>query len=397
MVDTARPFIVVYIVWHPKFALGRDIAKALFDHFRRESYEKITGGTGMGVVYRYAVAEDTAKPLPIDFSAAETSAVITLVDKEYVSDPVWLEFLHTLASQTDAGGLSTRLFPVVLEQGVIGDLQVGEQAIRWYDWEGTLPDLIGKLIGHLTFQFCRMLRHYLAYLQKPGKSEKALLRYLKKVDIFLSHSKHDGNKAGERVSEAIRAKLTRSDGLGSFFDVYDIPPGLRFQNVLLSQVKVSAVIAVHTDSFSSREWCRREIVEAKRHNRPLVIANCLADKDERGFPYLGNVPIIRLDDENSGRVDIVIRALLDEILRDFLWQCRVELMRPKKKKARITFLPRPPELISLATLVPQAGGKKWVVVYPDPPLGAEEERLFHKIAPKIQLRSATEWLAGAVR
>ncbi|MBB6487933.1 toll/interleukin-1 receptor domain-containing protein [Rhizobium lusitanum] len=397
MADTARPFIVIYVVWHPQFAMGHDIAKAMFEHFRRESYEKITGGTGIPVVYRFVLSNDRGGPLPIDFSTAETSAVIVLVDKNYTEDEVWLTYLRALADQTDEAGLGTRLFPVVIEPDLLRDLNLSEQAIRWYQWNGDVQSRTDALIGHLTFQFCRMLRHYLAHLKKPGKSEKALLRFLKKVDIFLSHSKHDGNKAGELVATAIRRKLTLTDGLGSFFDVYDIPPGLRFQKVLLSQVKVSAVIAIHTDSYSSREWCRREIVEAKRHNRPLVIANCLADKDERGFPYLGNVPIIRLDNEKSPRVDIVIRALLDEILRDFLWQCRVELMRPKKSKLRVTFVPRPPELISLATLVPDSKGKKSIVVYPDPPLGREEERLFHAIAPNIQLRSATEWLAGAVR
>ncbi|QSY97977.1 toll/interleukin-1 receptor domain-containing protein (plasmid) [Rhizobium bangladeshense] len=158
-----------------------------------------------------------------------------------------------------------------------------------------------------------MLRHYLEHLRRPDETRQALLGFLKKVDIFLSHSKHDKNDAGEQVAKAIRKKLTERDGLGSFFDVYDIPPGLKFHDVLLAQIEISAVIAVHTDSFSSREWCRREIIEAKRHNRPLVIANCIADRDERGFPYLGNVPIIRLENKKASRIEAVINALLDEV------------------------------------------------------------------------------------
>lgn len=275
-------------------------------------------------------------------------------------------------------------------------LELDEQAIRWFKWKSSVSDRTAALIGHLTYQFCRMLRHYLEHLRRPSETTEALRGYLKKVDIFLSHSKHDLKDAGERIAKAIRKQLTTRDGLDSFFDVYDIPPGVKFQDVLLSQIEVSAVVAIHTDSFSSREWCRREIIEAKRHHRPLVIANCISDKDERGFPYLGNVPIIRLDVRKLARVNVVICALLDEILRDFLWQCRVELMRPKASPG-VTFLPRPPELISLAALVPAIEGEPTIIVYPDPPLGAEEERLFHDIAPHIQLRSATEWLAGAVR
>ncbi len=396
MVDTARPFIVMYIVWHPDFALGREVAKALFGHFRRDSYENITGGTGISVVYRFATANDTNEPLPIDFSAAETSAVVLLADKSFCDDPVWVSFLAKIIDQTEKEGLGKRLFPVAMEDGVISALKLSEQALRWSDWKGTVSERTDTLIGHLTYQYCRMLRHYLEHLKRPGETREALRAYLKKVDIFLSHSKHDAGGAGERVVKAIRKKLASRDGLNSFFDVYDIPPGLKFQDVLLSQIEVSAVVAIHTDTFSSREWCRREIIEAKRHNRPLVIANCITDKDERGFPYLGNVPIIRLDDRKTQRIDVVIRALLDEILKDFLWKCRVELMRSDTTRD-VTFLPRPPELISLAALVPATRGKNAIIVYPDPPLGAEEDRLFYDIAPNIQLRSAAEWLAGAVR
>jgi hypothetical protein len=396
MADPTRPFIVLYIVWHPAFEAGRAVAKALFDHFRRENYEKITGGTGISVLYRFAIANDDAAPLAIDYDAAETSAVIALADKNLIEDRMWKTFLAQIAEQTDERGLSARLFPVAMEAGVLTAMGLDEQAMRWCDWTGDDTDKTLKLIGLLTFQFCRMLRHYLEHLRRPGETEDALLQYLKRVETFLSHSKHDTDNAGVRIAGAIREKLTQQDGLGSFFDVYDIPPGVKFQQVLLKQIEVSAVVAIHTDSYSSREWCRREIIEAKLHNRPLVIANCISDKDERGFPYLGNVPIIRLVDREADRVDVVIRALLDEVLRDFLWQCRIEVLR-RQDAAGVTFLPRPPELISLATLIPATDGVQTVIVYPDPPLGAEEERLFHAIAPNIQLRSATEWLAGAIR
>ena len=36
------------------------------------------------------------------------------------------------------------------------------------------------------------------------------------------------------------------------------------------------------------------------------------------------------------------------------------------------------------------------LIYPDPPIGAEERELFEQAAPKIRLLSATEWLAGGL-
>jgi hypothetical protein len=61
------------------------------------------------------------------------------------------------------------------------------------------------------------------------------------------------------------------------------------------------------------------------------------------------------------------------------------------------FVPRPPELISLAGLPSAADVPEPVIVYPDPPLSGEEERLFEEVAPRVHLWSMTEWLAGAGR
>jgi hypothetical protein len=162
-------------------------------------------------------------------------------------------------------------------------------------------------------------------------------------------------------------------------------------------VRVSAVVALHTDSFSSREWCRREIIEAKRANVPLVVANCITDFEERGFPYLGNVPVVRLEPDATHRISYVVARLLDEVLKDFLWRCRVELA--SRAVRGVDFLPRSPELISLVELASSGDLAGRTVVYPDPPLGLEELGLIEALAPKTILRSYTQWLSeqSAVR
>jgi len=394
MADPTRPFLVLYIVWHPEFAAGVYIAEALREHFRRKLYENVAGGTGLSVLFRSAAAPQSTVPLPIDLSDAETIAVVVLADSALAADPDWIDYIKGLVDRTEAAGLGTRTFPVAIESSALKKLGVEEQALRWDHWTGSFIELMHRLIGALTYEFCRMLRHYLEYLRHPAEEEVALEAYLKKVQVFLSHSKHDSD--GERIAYLIRDRLHDGHGLSSFFDVHDIPAGLRFHKVLLQQVRVSAMVAIHTDSYSSREWCRREVIEAKRWNVPLVVANCISDLDERGFPYLGNVPVVRLDPHGPDRVDFVIGRLLDEVLKDFLWQCRVELVHGMAGR-EVVFVPRPPELISLASLPLASDVPEPVIVYPDPPLSTEEERLFAEIAPRVQLRSLTEWLAGAVR
>lgn len=391
MVLSTRPFLVLYVVWHPTFDEGRSIAKKLYEHYRRELYSNVAGGTGLGVIYRPVPDPVTSAPVAIDFSESETSAVVMLIDEHFVADDHYVAWSKDLLSQTDTIGLSTRVFPVAISSEATR-MGFAEQAVRWDRWETLDFDArLRRLTSDLTYQFCRMLRSYLEHLHQPNEEEAALEQYLKKVQIFLSHSKHDSD--GERIAKQIRQHIFDGDGLTTFFDVHDIPTGVRFNNALLQQVKVSAVVAIHTDSFSSREWCRREIIEAKRCSAPLVVADCISDTDERSFPYLGNVPVVRMDPVKADRIDHVIARLLDEVLKDFLWRCRVQLIR-SAGAIDAAFLPRSPELVSLAALSGHPG-EHVLVVYPDPPLGAEEQRLFEQIAPRYQLFSLTEFLAMA--
>lgn len=386
---STRPFLVVYIVWHPEFAEGQEIATHLFEHYRREYYGNVAGGVGLSVVYRFAPAPSTGAPIPIDLGEGNTAAIVVLFEEKFAGDPAYMTWFRQVESECDASGHQAHVFPVAVD-GALTRAGVAEQGFRW-DRLGDLDreEKLHKLTSDLTYQFSRMLRTFLEHLRNPLVGDAALLSYLKKVQIFLSHSKRDQH--GVEIARKIRTALFNGNGLSSFFDVHDIPTGLHFDRVLLAQVRVSAVVAIHTDSFSSREWCRREIIEAKRHNVPLVVANCISDADERGFPYLGNVPVVRMDPIAVDRIDYVIGRLLDEVLKDFLWRCRVELVKPSADQ-ELVFIPRPPELITLAGLEGRADATA-TLVYPDPPIGAEEQRLFEVIAPGVRLRSLTEWIA----
>jgi hypothetical protein len=391
--DGTLPIFSIYVVWHPDFDEGLGLAEALRNHFRRMPFEAATGGAGIDVLYRFAPPKSTSKPIAIDFAESQTTAVIVLLDENLATDPDWIGYVQELARETRQVGLKARLFPIEIDS-VLRALNIPEQAHRYAQWPGGKAERLARMKLELSYEFCRMMRHYLAHLTHPHSGENELKSYLEKVQIFLSHSKHDA--VGEQIARQIRDKLHSGHGLASFFDAHDIPGGLQFDVVLLHNVRTSAVVAIHTDSYSSREWCRRELLEAKRHNVPLVIANAITDIDERGFPYMGNVPIVRLDVDGPDRIDVVVARLLDEVLKDYLWKCRVA--QQPSGTSEITFLPRPPELVCLAEILKNpAIGSTPLVIYPDPPLSAEEERLFSDVAPSVQLRSFTEWISGSVR
>lgn len=379
--------MALYVAWHPCFTYGAQIAELLRAHFRRELFDSVAGGTGLSVLFRSEPAHGIRVPLPVDPAGAETTAVIVLGDEMMANDSDWACYIANLSAQAEREGLTMRLFPVAFAREATS--LASEQAVRVDTFRGDEATKQLRLVSELTLELCRMLRYFLAHLEHGEDSEEALNGYLERVSIFLSHSKHAGN--GEAIARAIRGHLHDGKGLASFFDVNDIPAGVPFDRVLLNRVRQSAVVAIHTDSFSSREWCRREIIEAKRHHVPLIVANCIGDRDERGFAYLGNVPIVRMDPERIDRLDAIVGRILDEVLKDFLWKSRVKVAAVTDPT--ITFVPRPPELISLAALPPAADVPSPTIIYPDPPLSREEQRLFEAVAPHVTLRSLTEWLA----
>jgi hypothetical protein len=78
MSDPTRPFLALYVVWHPDFSEGVEIAEALREHFRRKLYENVAGGTGLSVLFRSTAVPGGPVPLPIDLNDAETTAIVVL-------------------------------------------------------------------------------------------------------------------------------------------------------------------------------------------------------------------------------------------------------------------------------------------------------------------------------
>ena len=209
-----------------------------------------------------------------------------------------------------------------------------------------------------------------------------LERNLEKFRVFLSHTRRDGD--GRQIAEEIRNWLHNNSSLQSFLDVYDIPVGMPFSDVIDHYIGKSIFLAIYTDLYSSREWCRLEVLEAKRKGIPMIVVDCLRDGDERAFPYLGNVPVVRMNPTKKDRLPEIAGSLIDEVLLNFLWLCRLELL--PLRPLDTAFLLHPPELATLTT-----SDVKPVMVYPDPPLGREELRLLGAARNAVQFRTITQW------
>ncbi len=382
--DDRLPF-VLYVVWHPDCNMAEKVAPQILHHFGTARYRNIVGGAGVSVLFRSVSAPGEDLPMPIDWSNAEATATVVLIDRTLAGSDLWTQYIKSLVEEAESRGLGTRVFPVLME-GDARDISFDVQLLRWDRWEGSIADRQQQLFRELSYEFSRMLRHRLA--QGIGSGENDLRLYRENIQVFLSHSKHD--KHGEPVAKGIRDWLHDNSGLSSFLDVYDIPAGLSSSAVIFDSIRDGIMLAVYTDSYSSREWCRREVIEAKRRNIPMLVIDCLQTIDIRSFPYLGNVPVVRVNPEGMEQVDQVAGLLLDELFKHLLWRCRVEKFRQLYPK--VLFIARPPELMTLATILDNDSGGERSIVYPDPPISLEEAQLFSNVAPNMKLSILKDWL-----
>lgn len=178
------------------------------------------------------------------------------------------------------------------------------------------------------------------------------------VTIFLGHTKLDLEHE-PRVVKALLAHLTATQPEKTWFDSGDIASGSRFAKEIEGGVADAALLAVVTDSYSSRSWCRREVLFAKRYQRPVVVVDAVQHRQVRSFPYVGNVPVIRWKGHPQDAVDLLLRETLRHVHAE---ESLKQRMRPGDH-----VLPAGPELVTLVHR-----DKTQPILYPDPPLGPEE-------------------------
>jgi len=358
--DGDRPALVVYVVWHPDSDGSAELARAIFRELCADPDVPARRGHGIPVRFRTSVSPDEA-PAPIPFGAAKHTAVFVLADDKLVADPAWREYVAALADETSPTDLvvaAAMTAPSNLPPGLDA-----VQAIRLHDVAPEAQE--GELLNNVKNDLCRLL--------DPNA---------KKVRVFLSHAKRDGLE----ITTNVRRHLHEKAKLDDFFDAADIPDGARFAEFISETAgSLPVLLAIHTDSYGSREWCRLEVLEAKRRRVPIVVLSAIQIGEARSFPYIGNVPVVCWRDESS--LPAVVGALLGEVLRDRYFPERVRaICRQRGISLEHEVFTYPPELLTVLSYrvdTLAAGGTVGRYLYPDPPLGVEELLLLNQLDPEI--------------
>jgi SLOG cluster2/TIR domain len=389
-----QPPLRIHVLHHPASESGFALARAMLTRFSGSPHVP-----GMRIPLRFV--PDTGSGLPPELDAAEldcaTHTVVAVIADERMAQLVrggtgkaWGRFLAQQLEQHPLGKGPHCVLPIALDASAFGlSPDLDKRSFVRLD---VLPKdrREDELFFHIAVRALQLLRG--SSPSMPTVQPPAPI-----VELFVSHAKRDlppdpdnlpaGKQRGP-VYELL-AYLARGP-VKAWYDAKDIPPGGRFDDAIHQGViRSSVLVAVVTDEYASREWCRREVLQAKRAGLPIVVVDALEKGEARSFPYLGNVPTIRWRSPKKSEMPMpraVTTLALHEALRYvFTWHSLMSRAEPDD-----LVLGTAPELLTISSL---PNGKRYVI-YPDPPLGREETEILREVMDAVALVTPLSRVVG---
>ena len=193
----------------------------------------------------------------------------------------------------------------------------------------------------------RARRVLAAQTDDPNRS--AMLRF------FISHAKTDGLAMAKSligVLHQLQEAAGSAAGFEYFYDAEHIPRGSFWQDVLNAAARRSILIALRSEAYESRYWCRREFLRAESHGMPIVAVDLRKAQyhDSSMLPF-DAVPNVRVHDGNLIRV--VLHAM----------GAHLRALRVQYQWPTVKVLPHRPTLYSLTGDACAGAG---VIAYPGP-------------------------------
>jgi len=309
------------------------------------------------------------------------SVVIVLVDSQLFEQPELMDWLRACAPKIDLK--RHRLIAVPFgeseqERWVEADKAFGKiQTLPWWSLD---TEHAGRA-DQLALRALHFMIRVVARAVFGGPDWK--------FRLFLSHAKLDGFY----LAQSVRSFLGQQPWLETFYDARDIEAGTSWQQALEDGVARSVLLALRTDVYEQRLWCRQEFRWAEVYGVPRVVVDA---RSSLVYPAselaLDGSPTVRIPDGNLARV---LFAAFQTALRSLLFQRRVQELQ------RIGLLPpQGPDvkILSVAPSVETLAGAckdlsespdpgKRTIVYPDPPLaeglGAAGEAMAREIGARL--------------
>jgi len=365
-----RP-LATYIVYHPQNHKGIEYARAIYSTFSRDVHQPLERGIGIPT---YFISDCNNLVQQIDWSDSEQTGVIVLIDDNMILDEQgenWSKAVSELHYYCENKKKSTFFLPVALSAYVDNFSDTINMTNRLNLYECCSDNKLTELLLQVAFKLTARL--YISDQVLSVDNEREL-----PVKIFISHARKGGEGLAKQFKRVID-QLTM--GLEAYIDVRNIGKGHNFEAEITNAISQSIFLVINTDDYSNREWCAKEILQAKEFNCPIIVVEATRQYIRRTFPYLGNAHSIRLkvaDVTGGYNIDEIIKHVLLEALRyKYHYQLNREILKQEGEE-NYKSLALPPELLTITQ------GDRQNILYPDPPLGNRELDVLKRTDSEIE-------------
>lgn len=388
------PILEIYVVWHPDDGAGRVIAEQIIEHFHGSAFSGLIGGA-VEVLVRsepWSGPGDAPRPLPSPIGASPAqiaqavfTAIVPILGNGMATavetNGPWRIYLYQiiaaqLAAEDNVGIFPYRLHPAATNGTQLGAILGGFQTIAT-----NAPENLHDTDKNAR---CRDLSQSLAQFVGGNVADQ--------LTVFISHTKRSSFAESAEVGALIDLvrDVIATTRMREFFDTRDLQPGTDWADALIQNAGRSALLALRTDLYPSREWCQREVLIAKRSGMPVVILDGLGYAEERGSFLMDHVPRtpVRTNGTEWSRRDVYrsLNILVDECLKRALWKRQEEITKDRPDLLVSWWASHAPEPLTLIQWLEQAGVSGGLpttgplrILHPDPPLGPEERAVLEQI------------------
>ena len=389
------PVLELYVVWHPGDTDGAGIAEEFVQHFHGTAFTGLIG-EAVEVFIRsegWRSKGDAPRPipsreapLPNGIELSRFVAVIPLMGTEMaaavedVSNP-WRAYVEKIAQLGEQLHENFGVFPYLIAPGAVDGTVLGRLIDRYHRLAASAHDPDGE--SEATMR-CRDLGQAAAQMLSQNQE---------RLTVFISHTKRTPRGGWDDPAELIAMvrQVIANTHLQEFIDVSDLQPGSDWDAELRSKSASSALLAMRTDLYPTREWCQREVLIAKREGMPVINMDANDVGEERGSFLMDHVPRIPIRKE-AGRwskrdVYRAINLLVNECLKRALWWHQQELAKERPEWDILWWAPHAPEPVTFVQWLEDAAKSGLLnvdpvdvrILHPDPPLGVDEKLVLDQV------------------
>ena len=356
-----RKNLAVYVLFHTSNEHGVKAYDAIYKLLCRDADHPFEDGLDIPVYLRTGDDDEHKVIKAIDPKASDKTYILLLIDDNMYCSEAWIRYVKQLISVRDANK-DTFIINCVEQSKFALDFNKSlarDQFIRL--------NSDSLLDNWQEFQI-RVFDNLIRFIKLKDR--------IKKLKIFISHSKRDENKIGLLKAIEFRDYIRSKTKLDSFFDASDILDGENAQDQIKKNEEgvQSLIVILNSNTYSEREWCQKEVLFAKENKIPTIAVSLLDGEVKRSFPYISNIPYIRYDNNWGDILALILRTALDQYCQaEYLENLRQGLEKDKRDSYAV--LPFSPEAYSFVYKELEKN-----ILYPEPPLTKDELNVVKTIA-----------------